>query len=380
MEVARSFGHQNLRLVVGDSRISKALFDEVAKMPDVERRVQITLDLETAFENCDVALFDGVFETAPQLKLLFQASSQNSPALEFGKLLRSKGHNVLFDPYLKRAQSFYSGLTFEMYAADAGGRLRSVGGGGRYDHSFDHFGKSIPAVGLMLKEPNSALELSTPQLEKLTEKPVRVALPKGRLMEKAWEALAAVGLRPAMDPNSTRSLVIPSACGKFEFLLVKNTDVGTYVQTGVASFAFAGSDVLDEDPSDEVRPVTFSFGSCRICLAGHPDQKAILSSGKRVRVATKYGVLTKKLLRRKGISVDVVALQGSVELASVIDMADAIVDLVETGSTLRDNGLVVFEELERTRVHLACSRGFYYEFGEMLEHWRAVWKEKGLAK
>jgi ATP phosphoribosyltransferase len=97
-------------------------------------------------------------------------------------------------------------------------------------------------------------------------------------------------------------------------------------------------------------------------------------------VATKYERLAEEALRLRGLSFDVIPLQGSVELASVIDLADAIVDLVETGSTLRENGLVVYEDLGLTRVHLACTRGFHYLHGARVDSWRTAWENSGLVE
>lgn len=376
---ARRFGLGRLTLVVGDARIARALFAATEEHALPADRAGLLQALRKAFATGDRHRFDELFALHPFLARAYAALSMTAVSTFLAAVReRHADLDVQFDPWSRRTQDFYSGITFEIFAQDAVGKLRWLGGGGRYDTYFSHFGHDVPAVGFMLKDPSSVLERDS--VTKGATPRVRVALPKGRLLKTALAALAEVGIVPETDPEGTRRLVIPSRCGEYEFLLVKNTDVGSYLDHGMADFAIVGSDVLDEGALQVVRPVTFAFGRCKICLAGKPGGAEPLRWSRRPRVATKYERLAHEALRLRGLSFDVIPLQGSVELASVIDLADAIVDLVETGSTLRENGLVVYEDLGHTRVHLACTRGFHYLYGARIDAWRAVWRDSGLVE
>jgi ATP phosphoribosyltransferase len=374
---AREFGLGRLTLVVGDARVARALFDAAEEKATPADRAAIVQALHGAFACGDRHRFEELFATHGYLGEAFRTALAGSPVESFMTAVRSSHPSlaVRFDPWSRRTQDFYSGITFEIFAEDGVGKLRWLGGGGRYDAYFRHFGRDLPAVGFMMKDPSVALERSG--VRQGASDRIRIALPKGRLIKEALAALAEVGVAPETDPDTTRRLVLPSACGRYEFLLVKNTDVGTYLDNGTADFAIVGSDVLDENTLQAVRPVTFAFGRCRLCLAGKPGGYESLRWRRRPRVATKYERLAEEALFLRGLSFDVIPLQGSVELASVIDLADAIVDLVETGSTLRENGLVVYEELGTTRVHLACTRGFHYLHGDLVDQWRKAWIRTG---
>lgn len=375
---ASRFGLGRLTLVVGDARIARALQDALEDAVPAGARARMAAKLAEAFAHGDRSLFDEIFAAHPPLASAFREAVARSPMDAFVAAVRAAHPHldVVVDPWSRRTHGFYSGITFEILARDECGKLVWAGGGGRYDSYFENFGRAVPAVGFMLKDPSALLEAGSAR--RGASPLVRIALPKGRLLPVALDALARVGVEPSVSPEGTRKLVLPSRCGAYEFLLVKNTDVPRYLDRGMADFAVVGSDVLDEEESGAVRPVTFAFGRCRVCLAGKPGLREGLRTLRRPRVATKYLRLAEEALRVRGVACDFVPLQGSVELASVIDMADAIVDLVETGSTLRENGLEIYEVLGETRVHLACSRGFHYRDAGLVEHWRAVWTTAGL--
>lgn len=396
---AQVFGYENLCVVVGDSRIAKVLSDFVLENIAPAERAAILGDLRCALAQRDLAGLGRVFASTQGLLHTFRQALVLTPVHTFvseaSRLCPSL--TFIFDPWMTRPQSFYSGLTFEILAQNARGRLQWVGGGGRYDSLFSHFGRDLPAVGFMLKDPNlqkmqvqqasfEVADLAGTNSSAVTEAkalapakalPVRIALPKGRLVARALEVFAQVGITPVVHPDSTRKLIIPSTCGGFEFLLVKNADVPSYVEQGVADVAIAGSDVLDEAHSSLLRPLTFNFGSCAICLAGKPEGQKSFSGLRNPRVASKYTRISKDALALLGMSCEVFPLQGSVELASVIDLSDAIIDLVETGTTLRENGLVVYRELARTRVQLVVSRGFYSQGRNLWGAWREAWTQSG---
>jgi ATP phosphoribosyltransferase len=195
---------------------------------------------------------------------------------------------------------------------------------------------------------------------------ITIALPKGRLQKPALERFAAAGVRPDEEPGVSRKLIIPAGTAA-RFVLLKDGDVPLYVERGAADLGVCGLDQVLESGADLLTPVDFGFGKCRLCLAAPRGSKlasqAALSEaaelGRSLRVATKYPRLSAKWFARRGVPVDLVALAGSVELAAVAGLTDAIVDLVESGRTLEENGLVVVDELLSVSARLVVNRAAY---------------------
>lgn len=179
-----------------------------------------------------------------------------------------------------------------------------------------------------------------------------VALPKGRLLEPAAALFRQLGWTCDLGNDSRQLLVTEDRESEGEglrFLLTKPADVPVYVEYGAADLGIAGQDVLRESGRDLYEPLLLSFGHCRLVLAGPPAQRSRdfrLATG--LRVATKYPRLAQAYFRDRGLSIEVIPLSGSIELAPLVGLADLLVDVVETGRTLRENGLVPLEEI------LAC--------------------------
>lgn len=212
---------------------------------------------------------------------------------------------------------------------------------------------------------------------------LRIAMPKGRLMDSAFEFFASAGLAPKGQPDVGRKLVITlneasTALGApIEVLIVKNADVPTYVEHGIAEFGVCGTDVLDEAGADVLRPYTFPFGRCKLSIAGkNAMSREDLETGTVLRVASKLPRTTRRHFNDRGWKAEVVKLNGSVELGAVLGIADVIVDLVETGNTLRENDLKVLEDLDMTSVKLIAARSLSREqmhvLGELIDRLREV--------
>ncbi|MGH7700006.1 MAG: ATP phosphoribosyltransferase [Gemmatimonadales bacterium] len=167
-----------------------------------------------------------------------------------------------------------------------------------------------------------------------------VALAKGRLLEPAVALFGRAGEAPPHGPD-TRRLLVPSASGALSFLFVKPADVPVYVESGAADLGVTGTDVLRELAPDVLEPLALPFGACRLVVAG-PAAMAYpaLDGGVTPRVATKYPRLTRAFFAEQGLGVEVVGVSGSVEVAPLLGLAHWVVDLVDTGRTLRENGLV----------------------------------------
>lgn len=182
-----------------------------------------------------------------------------------------------------------------------------------------------------------------------------VALSKGKLLAGSEALFRKAGL--PFPEGEGRKLVV--SLGALRFLFVKDMDVPTYVEYGVADCGIVGRDVLLEAGSDVYEPVDLGFGRCRLVLA-RPRASADAEPASTVRVATKYPRVATAYFLERGVSVEVVKLSGSVELAPGLGLADCIVDVVETGRTLDENGLVSLEDVASSSARLIVNRASYH--------------------
>jgi ATP phosphoribosyltransferase len=178
---------------------------------------------------------------------------------------------------------------------------------------------------------------------------ITLALSKGRIFDESAPLLAATGLSLAEDPEKTRKLIVATKNPGVRVIIVRATDVPTYVQYGAADLGIAGSDVLAEHGGAGLyQPLDLAIAKCRMVVAAPEgfDYESAVKQGARLRVASKYIGTAREHFAAKGVHVDLIHLYGSMELAPLVGLADAIVDLVDTGNTLRANKLVVVEEIE----------------------------------
>ena len=177
---------------------------------------------------------------------------------------------------------------------------------------------------------------------------IGIALSKGRILEETGPLLARVGLSPKEDPERSRKLVIPTARRDVRLIIVRASDTPTYVAHGAADLGIAGKDVLAEHGGEGLyQPLDLGIAKCRMMVAVRKgfDYEGAVQQGARLRVATKYLNTTREFFGAKGVHVDLIRLYGSMELAPILGLADAIVDLVSTGKTLKANNLVAVEEI-----------------------------------
>ena len=184
------------------------------------------------------------------------------------------------------------------------------------------------------------------------------ALAKGRLQEAALELFAASGIRFSDEELSSRRLALTDESGLYRFIFVKPADVPVYVEHGIADCGIVGRDVLLETGSDLLQPLDLKIGRCRIAVAAMKSAGAVKNSG-MLRVATKYPRIAAAYFGKRGVPVEIIVLSGSVELAPVLGLADCIVDLVETGRTLAENGLEVKEVITESTARLVVNRASY---------------------
>ena len=185
-------------------------------------------------------------------------------------------------------------------------------------------------------------------------KQITIALTKGRIEKDTVKLLEKAGFDLSFMAEKGRNLIFESPDKTFRFLLVKAPDVTTYVRHGVADLGVVGKDVLMEHPSGYLEMLDLNFGLCKFSLASTADYQP--KDHKRKRIATKYPTVATDFFNQKGEDMEIISIQGSVEIAPVIGLADAIVDIVETGNTLVANGLQVYEDICRISARLIVNK------------------------
>lgn len=183
-----------------------------------------------------------------------------------------------------------------------------------------------------------------------------VALCKGKLIEPTLELFARAGYDGAQLATDSRRLVFSCPDIGMIFLIVRPTDVPTYVEYGAADIGVVGKDVLLEQDSDVYEPLDLGFGVCRIAVAALRGQRSRNRLSSKIRIATKYPRITERYFNQRGVPVEIIKLYGSIELAPIVGLADRIVDLVETGNTLKAHDLVEVECIATSTARLIVNR------------------------
>src|SRR6185295_14712677 len=187
---------------------------------------------------------------------------------------------------------------------------------------------------------------------------ITIAIAKGRMQDSALSLLARAGIRLSEEALNSRRLALTDESGDFRFIFVKPADVPVYVEHGIADCGVVGRDVLLESESDLLLPLDLGIARCRLVVAAM-DPSVISRSFGMLRVATKYTRIANSHFGGRGIPVEIIPLSGSVELAPALGLADAIVDLVETGRTLEENGLCIVEVIRESTGLLVVNRASY---------------------
>lgn len=184
-----------------------------------------------------------------------------------------------------------------------------------------------------------------------------IAIAKGRLQTEALDLLARAGVSVSSEMLSSRRLAVVDESGRYRFIFVKPADVPVYVEHGIADCGVVGRDVLLESEPDVLQRLTLGIGSCRMVVAASTEMP--LSGYGRLRVATRYPRITARHFGSRGLSVEIIELSGSVEVAPLLGLADCIVDLVQTGTTLRENDLRIVEVIAESTARLVINRASY---------------------
>jgi ATP phosphoribosyltransferase len=176
--------------------------------------------------------------------------------------------------------------------------------------------------------------------------PLTIALSKGRILDQTLPLLAAAGIAPLDDPETSRKLILETSNPRVKLVIIRASDVPTYCQYGAADLGVAGKDVLLEHGGEGLyEPLDLGIARCRLMVAGLPDAPTRAPASGRLRVATKFVHSAERHFAAKGQQVEIIKLYGSMELAPLVGLADLIVDLVDSGNTLKANGLVPLEHI-----------------------------------
>lgn len=184
-----------------------------------------------------------------------------------------------------------------------------------------------------------------------------IAVAKGRTADQSIQLLDSMGITFQQLTSSSRKLIFYNSDETIKLIFVKGVDVPTYVEKGAADLGIVGKDNILESQAEIYEVLDLKFGKCKFAVAGKPGQ--LLDTMQPLTIATKYPTIARNYFSRKGKSIDIVKLNGSVELAPLIGLADVIVDIVETGTTLRENGLVILEEVESISTRLIVNKASF---------------------
>lgn len=378
-EALKSTGSENFRIELGHAEIYKALIEALGVDAATAESIRRLIENKSFAALGDVL---APFGSKPEAKALYampqlfggievldevEVLTGNVRVLGAIAYLRRLykaldeagfGGSVMIDLGLVHEMDYYTGIMFRGYCGGAGAAILS---GGRYNALCAKFGKDMPAGGFGIDVESVAESLTgkTTENAALRRDSVRIALTKGRLEKKTLALLKDSGYDISELEAGSRKLIFTLPGTNVEIVLAKAADVITYVEHGVCDMGVVGKDTIMEKGGSFYEMVDLGFGKCRFALATKKG-KQVYGGYKTPVIATKYPNVTKAFFNRKNMDVETIKIEGSVELAPLLELADAIVDIVETGSTLRENGLEVIEDVApisaRVIVNLASAK------------------------
>ena len=375
-------GLKEFQISIGQVQFFRSLLLEADLEPEVEDALRFQISKKNIFaveeilEESDMPdnlkkAFASLTTLAGSVEVLEKAKklTDNEKALKAISILEDiyeglKGCGcekyVSFDLGMLSKYNYYTGIIFRAYTFGSG---EAIVKGGRYDKLLSHFGRKLPAVGfaIVIDQLMLALERKEEAAKKQQvsgDRYLTFALGKGRLAKKTLELFEKIGIHmEEMKDPDTRKLIFVNEDLKLRFFLAKGPDVPTYVEYGAADIGVVGSDTIIEESRKMYEVLDLGFGKCRMCVCGPASAKEKLESQELIRVATKYPNIAKDYFyNKKHQTVEIIKLNGSIELAPIVGLAEVIVDIVETGSTLRENGLEVLEEVRPLSARMVVNR------------------------
>ena len=368
LKVLKSAGLKDIQITVGNADFFKGICEELGVSKDIELNVRDFISQKNIYGALDYLkeqnLPDDIcnkiisvtdhFGTMEVLdNALNDATNERSKNAvirlkELHKELEKRGVSeyVIYDLGMLSKYNYYTGVIFRAFTYGIGDAILK---GGRYDNLLSNFGKDAPAIGfcVVIDDLLSALNKEKMNPVAKEDRYLTFALGKGRLANKTMSMLEQMGIFcEEMKDKDTRKLIFVNEEYKLKFFLAKGPDVPTYVEYGAADIGVVGEDTILEEGRDVFEVLDLGFGKCRMCVCGPKEAKDLLLHRERIRVASKYPEIAKDYFyNKKHQTVDIIKLNGSVELGPIVELSDVIVDIVETGSTLKENGLEVLEEI-----------------------------------
>ncbi|MBO4267216.1 MAG: ATP phosphoribosyltransferase [Lachnospiraceae bacterium] len=364
----KTVGFDDFIVSVGNGNFFKGLFDELGVSAEDEKTLlelissrnntrvrDILSELRISDEMADLIVHisdryttrDSLFELRDHLtnEVCHKAVDRVISIIE---ILEKKGFSryISVDLGLLNKYDYYTGVLFRAYTFGFGDAIIK---GGRYDNLVKEFGKDVPAIGFGVSVDELLIALNEQESCKKAGKNdyLTFAFTKGRLADKTLALLEKAGITcEEMKDKDTRKLIFVNEDLKLKFFLAKGPDVPTYVEHGVADIGVVGKDTISEENRKILEVLDLGFGKCRMCVCGPESAGKLLKTRDLIKVSTKYPRIAKSYFNDiRHQSVDIIKLNGSIELAPIVGLSDVIVDIVETGSTLRENGLVILEEI-----------------------------------
>lgn len=297
----------------------------IMELPKMFGGIEVITEIKKMLSGYDRSLI----ETVLYLEEIVNAMNRNG-----------YGDHIFIDLGLVNQVDYYTGLIFRGYADKIG---EAVVSGGRYDDLYKGMGTDVCAVGFAINvEQLMAASKLVKEEGKKGKSPLRIAITKGRMEEQVGKLLTKAGYEISALEDKGRKLIIPIAGGSMEIVLAKAPDVITYVEHGVCDIGIVGKDTILEYGGTYYEVLDLKLGKCRFALATQKGED-FYEGYKTKRIATKYPNVTKKYFNDKGMDIEIIKIEGSVELAPLLSLSDGIVDIVETGTTLKENGLEVQE-------------------------------------
>ena len=364
----------DMKAEIGDAGYFNGLMEALMEIPGFSEKAQAQLrelvecknipGLNKFAEENDIP--DSIREVLLALPFLYgtpQRILERAEALALNDMMKAAVENVRqicglikdsecisIDMGLINKLEYYSGMIFKVYLKKTG---VIVGSGGRYDKLMKKFGRDIPAVGFGLNV--DTLVESRKNSEKSEDEDVlTIALGKGRLADITFQKFEEAGIHFPDYTKESRKLIFEDETGRFRIIFVKAVDVGIYVEKGACDVGVIGKDTLLESGSDVFEMMDLGYGKCIFAVAALKGFR--FDPKKKLRVATKYPSVAKNYFAGFGRSIEVTKINGSVELAPIVGLSDVIVDIVETGNTLRENGLEVVEKIEDISARFIVNR------------------------
>jgi len=271
------------------------------------------------------------------------------------KNLENSGYkqNIMVDFSILSSTGYYSGIIFKGYISGISSRVLS---GGRYDKLMRRMGRSSGAVGFAVYL-DTLERIEETHIDSEEQEYINVALPKGRLGEKVYAMFEAAGYECPSIKEQNRKLIFENSEKKVRYFWVKPSDVAIYVERGAADIGVAGKDILLEYEPEVYELLDLNIGKCRMAVAAKNDFSD--DTSKTLRVATKFSNIARKYYAEKCRDIDIIHLNGSIEIAPILGLSDVIVDIVETGKTLLENNLAPFETIVPISARLISNKSSF---------------------